>query len=427
MILFYRVLTNILYPFLLIVLLLRVFLKKEDPKRYKEKIFVKSFNIKKKNNSILYWFHAASIGEFRSIVPIIKNLNENKKNTQFLITTTTLSSSHLVKKEFNKFDNIFHRFMPLDVDRLTNEFLNAWKPKKIFLVDSEIWPNLILNAEQKKIPIALINARLTKKSFSRWLKFPKTAERIFGIFHLCICSNNETKKFLELLKVKKINYMGNIKFINEIHKSELSKNNYKILKNSRFWVAASIHKGEEILCLKTHIEIKKRYNDAITIIAPRHIKRVKKIKSLSESLGLNTQILNQNEDILNKTEIVILNSFGVLNDYFEHAKSVFIGKSMVKKLKNDSGQNPIDAAYLNCKIYHGPYVSNFYEVYEILKQNEISQKIENHHNLSQNLIEDLKNTKKVASDKSNNIQILGKNILLKTMKTINNFLYDKIS
>ena len=100
---------------------------------------------------------------------------------------------------------------------------------------------------------------------------------------------------------------------------------------------------------------------------------------------------------------------------------------MVKKLKNDSGQNPIDAAYLNCKIYHGPYVSNFYEVYEILKQNEISQKIENHHNLSQNLIEDLKNTKKVASDKSNNIQILGKNILLKTMKTINNFLYDKIS
>ena len=143
--------------------------------------------------------------------------------------------------------------------------------------------------------------------------------------------------------------------------------------------------------------------------------------------GLNTQILNQNEDILNKTEIVILNSFGVLNDYFEHAKSVFIGKSMVKKLKNDSGQNPIDAAYLNCKIYHGPYVSNFYEVYEILKQNEISQKIENHHNLSQNLIEDLKNTKKVASDKSNNIQILGKNILLKTMKTINNFLYDKIS
>ena len=80
---------------------------------------------------------------------------------------------------------------------------------------------------------------------------------------------------------------------------------------------------------------------------------------MSESLGLNTQILNQNEDILNKTEIVILNSFGVLNDYFEHAKSVFIGKSMVKKLKNDSGQNPIDAAYLNCKIYHGPYVSNF--------------------------------------------------------------------
>ena len=123
---------------LIIVLLLRVFFKKEDSKRYKEKLFVKNFNIKKKNNSILYWFHAASIGEFRSIVPIIKNLNENKKNTQFLITTTTLSSSHLVKKEFNKFDNIFHRFMPLDINHLINKFLNGWKPKKIFLVDHRI-------------------------------------------------------------------------------------------------------------------------------------------------------------------------------------------------------------------------------------------------------------------------------------------------
>ena len=140
--------------------------------------------------------------------------------------------------------------------------------------------------------------------------------------------------------------------------------------------------------LKTHIEIKKKYSDIVTIIAPRHIDRVKKIKNLSESLNLSTQILNQDDKILQNNEIIIINSYGELQNYFHHAKSVFIGKSMIKRLKNDSGQNPIDAAYLNCKVYHGPYVSNFHEIYEILKNN-ISNQIKNFEELSKNLISDL--------------------------------------
>ncbi len=424
MILIYRVLTNILYPFLFFFLYLRVLINKEDPRRYKEKILVNHFNVKKSKNLKLLWFHAASIGELKSIIPIIKKINDEKKNYEFLVTTITLSSSQFAETKFKDFKNIEHRFMPFDVDHIIEKFLNKWKPEKIFLVDSEIWPNLILKAKEHKIPIALINARLTKKSLNRWLLFPKTAQRIFTVFDLCLCSNKETQNFLQELNAKNIKYEGNIKFINEQEKKVHDDRNSELLLNSRFWIAASIHKEEDILCLKTHIEIKKKYNDIITILAPRHIDRVNKIKNLSEKLNLNTQILNKNDKILKDSEIIIINSYGVLKNYFLHAKSVFIGKSLIKRLKNDSGQNPIDAAYLNCKIYHGPYVSNFQEIYEMLKNSNISYQIKSHSELSENLIFDLNKIQK-QNQFSKNIESLGKKIFTNTMQNIEIFLNEK--
>ena len=181
MILTYRILSTLLYPFLFIFIHYRKIIKKEDPKRYKEKIFVSHYNIVEKGKSKLIWFHAASIGEFKSIIPIISELKENFKNLKFLITTTTLSSGNIAREELKKFDDIEHRYIPYDVPFLINKFLLLWKPDKIFLVDSEIWPNLILGAQQNKIPIALLNGRLTNKSFKRWMLFPKTAKK-FLIF-----------------------------------------------------------------------------------------------------------------------------------------------------------------------------------------------------------------------------------------------------
>ena len=162
MILLYRIFTTILYPLLIIFLYYRKIIKKEDPIRFKEKIFISHFKITKKNKSKLIWFHAASIGEFKSIVPIIIQLNKDFQNLQFLITTSTLSSGTLAKVELKKFQNVEHRYFPFDVDFLINKFLFLWKPDRIFLVDSEIWPNLILQSKKHKIPIALINARLIK-------------------------------------------------------------------------------------------------------------------------------------------------------------------------------------------------------------------------------------------------------------------------
>ena len=214
MILLYRILTILIYPLLFIFLYYLKIIKKEDPIKFKEKILPSCFKVERKAKSKLIWFHAASIGEFKSIIPIVKKLLFDKKNLEILVTTTTLSSGNLAKIEFKKYYNVCHRFFPFDLNFLIKKFLKLWKPNYIFLVDSEIWPNLILTAKKKKIPIAIINARLTAKTFNKWMMFPNTAKRVFNSFDLCLASNNETKNYLKKLNAKNIHFNGNIKLIN---------------------------------------------------------------------------------------------------------------------------------------------------------------------------------------------------------------------
>ena len=422
MILLYRILTILIYPLLFIFLYYRKIIKKEDPIKFKEKILPSCFKVERKAKSKLIWFHAASIGEFKSIIPIIKKLLFDKKNLKILVTTTTLSSGNLAKIEFKKYDNVCHRFFPFDLNFLIKKFLKLWKPNYIFLVDSEIWPNLILTAKKKKIPIAIINARLTAKTFNKWMMFPNTAKRVFNSFDLCLASNNETKNYLKKLNAKNIHFNGNIKLINNVDESKIKNLNEKFLVLRRFWVAASIHQGEDLFCLKTHLRIRKRYKDIITIIIPRHIDKTKDINDLSKKLNLKTQLLNNGDKILENKEIIIVNAFGVLQNYFKYAKSVFIGKSMLKKLENEGGQNPIDAAKLKCNIYHGPYVYNFKEIYEMLKKINIAKKVKTYEDLSNNLVRDLKNPLKKDSKTSNYLNNLGQRTLENTMGKINNFI-----
>ena len=407
MILIYRVITTLIYPILIIFIYIRKIINKEDPKRYKEKIFISHFRPINKNKSKLIWFHAASIGELKSIIPIISQINKNKK-LRFLITTTTLSSGNLAKLELKKLRNIEHRYLPLDVSILIDSFLFIWKQYKIFLEDSEIWPNLLLKVKKYNIPIALINARLTQRSRKKWLLFPNTAKKIFRIFSLFICSNIETRDYLKKLSLKNIFFKENKKLIGQIKKEKITNKNKKFLMNKRFWFAASIHREEDIFCLKTHLKLKETYKDVVTILAPRHVERTSEIVALSKKYNLSTQVLEKNKKISEDKDIIIINHFGVLNIFFKYAKSVYIGKSMIENLKNEGGQNPIDAAKLECKINHGPYVYNFEDIYKILDKNGISLMINNYNELSKNLISDLKKPNKENKKNSSLIFKLGK-------------------
>ncbi len=418
----YKILSSFFYPILVFIIFFRKLFKKEHPIRYKEKIFTKNFNIFNYKDKKLIWFHAASVGEMKSIIPVLQEINRKSRNFYFLITTVTLSSSVLAEDEFSKLNNVIHRFLPLDINFLMEEFFLKWKPSYIFLVDSEIWPNLILNAKKNKVPLALINGRITPKTFKRWNLFPKTAEKIFGSFDMCLSANLETKKFLKNLKAKNITYSGNIKLINRIDIEKIKNLNDKKLISIPFWCAISTHEGEEFFCLQSHKILKNEFDKLITIIAPRHIDRVNSIQRICEKLGLKSQILNKDETILDDMEVIIINSFGVLPEYLKYAKSVFIGKSSLKNLKNDSGQSPIDAAKLGCKIYHGPYVSNFEDIYEILEKNSISKKIYNPRELAKYLQQDLTGTNKKNNQFNSFMFELEQKVLNTTMQYVNNFL-----
>ena len=425
MLLIYHVLTLIFYPLLILLIYFRKIMKKEDSIRFKEKIFFWNFNVSKEQNSKIIWFHAASIGELKSIIPLIDRLNNENENLAFLITTVTLSSGNLAKEIFKDKNNVHHRFFPLDIKFLIEKFVLMWKPDAVIIVETEIWPNLISVIKKNKIPLAIINARLTEKTFKRWMFFSKAAKNIFNSFDLCLTANQETKKFLQELNARNIYFFGNIKLIGKINKDFSDDINIHFLSNNLIWCALSTHNTEEKLCLEAHIELKKKYSNIKTVIAPRHTNRVKKIKKLCDDLNLKSQILSKDDKILNISEIIIINSFGNIDKFLKYSNSVFIGKSTIKKLEKVGGQNPIDAAKLGCKIYHGPYVYNFKEIYSILQENNVSKLIVNSKELTNNLINDLDGEKHKNENFSRIMDNLGKTTLLETMKMINKFLFNE--
>ena len=420
MFLLYKIFTIFFFPFFLLIIYLRKFLGKEDNIRFKEKIFTSHFKPISVGKNTLIWFHCASIGEIMSIIPIIDEIKKNNNKIKILITTVTLSSGKIIEKKFSYNSNIVHRYFPLDAPHLVKKFVNIWNPNLVAFVDSEIWPNFINEIKKRKIPLALINGRITKKTFDRWKIFDSFSKKIFSSFDVCFASSKESEKNLKNLKAKNVKYFGNLKFIPSKNIApKLESSNKLFLDKHKVWCAASTHEKEEIFCIKTHIEIKKFHNNILTIIIPRHINRIKNIYLECKKFNLKTQILNDKDAIKENTEIILVNSFGFLTMYYDYCKSVFIGKSLIKKLSLVGGQNPIEAAKLGCKIYHGRYVYNFQEVYNFLKINNISEEIHNIEELSSKIIHDLKKPKMINMENIKKINFHGIEILEKTIKEIN--------
>ena len=405
----YKFITFFFYPFAPVYLYFRKIRKKEDSIRYKEKLA--KINIER-GEGFLIWFHVASVGEAMSILPLIDGCIKEKKINRILITSITLSSGKILEKRFNNNPKINHQFLPLDIISLINKFLDHWKPNLSIFIDSEIWPNLILKINEKKIPLLLVNARITKKSFDRWKLVMGFAKKIFGKFDLCIASNNESENFLKILGSKNIKNYGNLKFSNI--KSDIKKLDFNFLnkiKNRKVWCAASTHPSEEIICAEAHLKIKKNYNNILTIIIPRHIDRVKTIKEELSKFNINVLLVTELNNFDDKTDILLVNSYGEALKFYDISKYVFLGKSLVQSLIKDSGQNPIEPARLGCKILHGPYVSNFAETYNYLKKLGITEEVKNSNELSLSLIEELQKDKPKNHEIALKIENYGQNIL----------------
>ncbi len=420
MFLIYKISTYLLIPIFFLILCFRIIFKKETLESLCQKIFPQETLNFKKDNCI--WFHAASIGEALSIFPIINDIKKNRKNIFILITTNTLSSAKIVKQKIKIYEDIDHKFFPLDNPMIIKKFLDIWKPKLAIFVDSEIWPNFLSILKGRDIKLVLLNARITNKTLNRWKYIKSSAKIIFNYFDLCLPCSNESEENLKQIGVNKIKYIGNIKFSLDYDFRKYNRIDKIIMNQSKFWCAASIHDGEEEIILNAHLKLKEKIKNLITFIIPRHIINTQKIYQKSVSKGLNSQILNQDDVVLKNKEIIIVNSFGLLSEFFNYCNNVFIGKSIMSRFEKDGGQNPIEAAKNGCKIFYGPNVSNFTEIYKYLDELQISKKIDNDNDLVKYLTINLKSSE---PKNLNNIKILNQNgndILNKTLNELYRFI-----
>ena len=414
MLFFYRLTVNFIFLISPIIIIYRIFKKKEDPKRFLEKIG--KFNKKNTNNNLI-WFHGSSVGEILSIIPLIEKLEKRKNIKKILITSNTLSSAKIIKKL--KLKKTFHQFFPLDTEFLVEKFLNHWKPKVVFFIESEIWPNMIIKIKEKNIPLILLNARITKKSFKKWSKVLSFAKKIFNEFDLCLGQNNKTCNYLKILGAKNIKKIGNLKFSQS--RSELkNKQNTKIkkiLRNKKIiFSAISTHKGEELFCGKVHANLKKKYKNIISIIIPRHVHRAHEIKQELNANGLRVHLHTSNKTINSKTDIYLVDTFGETKSFLKLSKIAFMGKSIYAK----GGQNPLEAARLGNRIIHGPNIENFIEVYDFLKKQEISTKIKSYKGL-ENLVFKFDRKKNYSQQIIKKLSYIGNQILINNEKEINKY------
>ena len=417
----YKFITYLLYPFAPIYLYFRKLRKKEDVNRYKEKL---SIIKQKREGKSLIWLHMASVGEAMSVLPLIENFIQNKKIEKILLTSITLSSSKIIEKKFKDEKKIIHQFLPLDIPFIVKKFLNHWKPSLSIFVDSEIWPNLIMETSSQKIPLILVNARITNKTFVKWKLLKKFSKKIFEKFSLCLVSNNESENFLKILGAKNIKNYGNLKFssLENGKNLQLDKDFLTLIKNKKIWCAASTHPNEEKFCAHVHVNIKKSYKNILTVIIPRHIERIEKIKKDLFNLKLKIALFSKFKDVDDETDILLVDSYGEALKFYNISKCVFLGKSLVDKLAKDGGQNPIEPAKLNCKIYHGPNVSNFSEIYKYLNDLGVAREIKDSKELGLLMVEEMKNNDEKNPNISEKLKNHGQIIFNNVMGELNKYI-----
>ena len=408
---FYNIVANLIIIISPVIIFFRVIKGKEDIKRVQEKFCIYS----QKKNKKKIWVHAASVGELMSIVQIIRKLEKNKKINNIILTTSTTSSAKIFKKL--RLKKTSHVYFPLDNNYIVKKFIKYWQPELAIFIDSEIWPNMIKNLHLKNIPIIIMNARITERSFNRWQIFPNFANQVFSKISLALPQNLETLKYLKLLKVKNIKVAGNLKYFGERNNQDGANKPLKDkFKNFKVWCAASTHNTEEILVGKLHKNLKKKEKKLITIIIPRHISRASKIIFDLNTLGLKTISHSSKKKIQKDTDIYLVDSYGESSKFYGLTNVTFVGGSIIKH----GGQNPLEPARLGNYIINGPNVRNFREIYAFLNKLKMSSPTSNISTMEKIIFKKL-NTKN-ANQNIEKIIKIGNDVLEKNLFYINKYL-----
>ncbi|MBE88351.1 MAG: 3-deoxy-D-manno-octulosonic acid transferase [Rhodospirillaceae bacterium] len=351
----YRGFTRIGMPMARLLLRRRLAKGKEDAARIGEREGIASLT---RPEGPVAWLHAASVGEAQSALILIEKLLSENRELRILVTTGTVTSASYLKDRLP--NRAFHQYLPLDCPQWVNRFLNHWKPDIAIWMESEFWPNLIVETKRRDIPALLVNARMSANSLRAWQRMNGMAKYLISGFRLCLAQTEYQAELLQKFGAMNVSCVGNLKY--SAAPLAVVEQDLEALQSEigirPVWVAASTHAGEEVLASNAHTALLADIPELLTIIVPRHPSRAANIETTLSQRGHNCIRRSTGKRIELDTAIYIADTLGELGLFYRLARISYIGGSM----SHHGGHNPLEAAQLGCAVIHGPDMDNFSSV-----------------------------------------------------------------
>jgi len=353
----YTTLTHLAGPAVRVLLHHRLLRGKEDPERLPERIGLAGAA---RPDGSLLWLHAASVGESQSALVLLDRLLEERPRLSVLMTTGTVTSARLLATRLP--GRCIHQFVPADCPRWVHRFLDHWRPDAAIWMESELWPNLIRTAAARGIPTALVNARMSERSFANWRRVPGMARALLDCFDVCLAQSEEQAARFRRLGAENVANTGNLKF----SAAPLAADSAALqalktaLEGRMVWLAASTHAGEEALAAQVHARLKPHHPGLLTIIAPRHPDRAEEIAAMIAAHGLRLVRRSAGQAVRPDDDIYLADTMGELGLFYRLSPISYVGGGMARL----GGHNPMEPAQLGSAVLHGPDMANFRTVAE---------------------------------------------------------------
>ena len=353
----YQLLSRLATPLAPTLLARRLKRGKEDPARLDERYGASRIA---RPRGPLVWVHGASVGELLAVGPLVERIRS--KDFAVLCTSGTVSSAQVAVQRFPK--TVIHQFVPIDAPRFVERFFDHWKPDLALFVESDLWPNLIITAQERNVPLILVNGRVSERSFNRWRIVPSTIGSLLRRFDLCLAQSAGHAARYRDLGAPRITTTGNLKLdVPEPPANAAALAALRAAVGDRPTIAAaSTHAGEESALIEAHRRLRNTFPRLLTIIVPRHPDRGPGIVEIANAAGLSTTLRSRDAQPDRDDDIYVVDTMGELGLVYRVAPIVFVGGS----LASHGGQNPIEPIKLGAAILHGPHVWNFGEIYAAL-------------------------------------------------------------
>ena len=351
----YRLLGRSAGPLGRLLLQRRVRAGKENPARLGERLGQAAMA---RPDGPLIWLHAASVGEAQSVLRLIHRLRADRPETTILITTGTVTSAEMLQRDLP--DGAIHQFVPIDLPSATRRFIEHWRPDLAIWIESELWPNLVAEMAATGKPMALVNGRMSERSWRRWRMAGGAARRLLKPFRLILAQTDEAAARFADLGGANVRCEGNLKYAaaplpaDEDDLAQLR----KAVDGRSFWIAASIHPGEDDPAIAAHMSLRERFPDVLTILIPRHPQRAPEMARKAEEKGIRTAFRSRGDVPGRDCGIYLADTIGELGLFYRLDGPVFVGGSLIPH----GGQNLLEPARFGRGLLTGPHTHNFSDV-----------------------------------------------------------------